>query len=108
MSKLVNSKLSYVLILTCCLVAIADFVTTWMALTFNPIATEQGIMAARAMDFGGFSALLAADILFVGLLACAAYWIYGRYRSNLATMLLLGPYICMGIFASVNNWNIAI
>lgn len=108
MNNLLNTRLSHLLIATCCLVAIADFVTTWMALTFNSTAVEKGFMAASAIEFGGFPVLLAADIVFVGLLACAAYWIYGRYRSNLATILLLGPYIGMGIFASVNNWSIAV
>ena len=65
MSNLLNTRLSYLLIATCCLVAIADFVTTWMALTFNPMSLEKGFMAARAIEFGGFPVLLAADIVFV-------------------------------------------
>ena len=108
MSKLLNTRLSHVLILTCFLVAAADFVTTWMALSFNPVSEEQGIMAARALNSGGFPVLLAADILLIGTLTCLAYWIYRRYGSNLAVALLLVPYIGAGIFASVNNWSIAV
>jgi len=105
MSKLINARLSYMVIAACCLVAVADFVTTWLALSYNPAAAEKGIMASRAIGFGGFPSLLA--ILIVGMLAGLAYWIYRRYESNLAVVILLGPYICAGIVASVNNGSIA-
>ena len=108
MSKLVNSKLSHILIVTCCLVAIADFITTWLALSYNPLAEEKGIIASEVIKFGGIPSLLVSDILLIGLLTYTAYVIYSRYRSNLAVTLLLGPYICAGIFSSVNNWSIGL
>ena len=107
MSRLLNGQLSRLLIVTCCLVALADFATTWLALTYNPLAEETGIIASRAIGAGGFPTLLAVDIAVVGLLTCLAWWVYRKYRSNLAVVLLLGPYICAGIAASVNNWGIA-
>ena len=107
MSRLLNGRLAQTLIAFCCLVAMADFATTWLALTYNPAAEEQGIIASRMFGLGGFPTLLATDILIIGLLTCLAWWVYRKYRSNLAVVLLLGPYICAGIFASVNNWSIA-
>jgi len=108
MIRLLNGRLSHALIAMCCLVATADIVTTWLALTSNPLAREQGIMASRAMGLGGFPILLAADILFVGVLTYVAWMVYRRYRSNLAVALLLLPYICVGVVASVNNGSIAL
>lgn len=105
MSKLVNSKFSHILIVTCCLVAIADFITTWLALSYNPAAEEIGILASRFINLGGFPVLLVFDIFIIGIFTFLAYVIYVRYRSNLAVALLLGPYICAGIFASINNWS---
>ena len=107
MSKRINARLSYMVIATCCLVAVADFITTWLALSYNPAAAEKGIMASRAIGFGGFPSLLLMDVLIVGMLTGLAYWIYRRYESNLAVVILLGPYICAGIVASVNNGSIA-
>ena len=108
MSKLVRSKLSYILIVTCFLVAVADFTTTWLALSYNPAAEEKGIVAAQVMKLGGIPSLLVTDILLIGLLTCLAYVLYRRYRSNLAVILLLGPYICAGMFSAVNNWSAAV
>jgi hypothetical protein len=108
MIRLLSGKLSHALIAMCCLVAMADFATTWLALTSNPLAAEQGFMASRAMGLGGFPTLLAADILFIGVLTCIAWVVYRRYRSNLAVALLLVPYICTGVIASVNNGGIAL
>ena len=105
MSKLLNGKLSYILIVTCYLVAFADFITTWMALSYNQAAEETGILASRVMKLGGFPVLLVFDIFLIGIFTSLAYVIYVRYRSNLAVALLLGPYICAGIVASINNWR---
>lgn len=107
-SNLVRSKLSYILIVTCCLVAVADFATTWLALSYNPMAEERGIIASRVVELGGIPGILVADILLIGLLTCLAYVLYRRYRSNLAVILLLGPYICAGMFSAVNNWSAAV
>lgn len=103
MIKLVHARLSYVLIAACCLVAAADFITTWYTLSYNQFAVEKGIIASQVLHLGGFPALLAADIIYVGILTCLAYAIYVRFKSNLAVILLLGPYICAGIYTSINN-----
>jgi hypothetical protein len=105
MSKLLNGRLPYILIVTCCLVAIADFITTYMALSYNPAAEETGILASRFINLGGFPVLLVFDIFIIGIFTFLAYVIYVKYRSNLAVTLLLGPYICAGTFASINNWS---
>ncbi len=105
MSKLLNGRLPYILIVTCYLVAIADFITTYMALSYNQFAEETGILASRVINLGGFPVLLVFDIFLIGIFTLLAYVIYVKYRSNLAVALLLGPYICAGIFASINNWS---
>ena len=96
------------MILTCYLVAVADFATTWLALSYNSLAEEQGVVASRVIKLGGIPGLLAVDILLIGMLTCLAYFVYSRYRSNLAVILLLVPYICAGILSSANNWSVAL
>jgi hypothetical protein len=105
MRRLLNGRLPYILIVICYLVAFADFITTYMALSYNQAAEETGILASRFIKLGGFPVLLVFDIFIIGIFTFLAYVIYTRYRSNLAVVLLLGPYICAGIFASINNWS---
>ena len=107
MSKSLRYGLSYTIMVFCCLVAVADFVTTWAAISYNPSAVETGIMASWAFDNGGFPLLIVMDTLVIGILVGLAYYVYKRYKSTLAVVLLLMPYICVGIVASTNNGIVA-
>jgi hypothetical protein len=108
MNGITGSKTTHFLIVASCLVAAADFLTTWWALSCNSLARETGIMASHVLKLGGFPVLLGADIMCVGMLVGLAYAVHVRYRTNLAALLLLGPYICVGIYSAVNNAVIAL
>jgi hypothetical protein len=108
MNTSITRRIPQLLIAACCLVAAADFLTTWWALSTNPFAEETGIIASQVLHLGGFPALLVADLIYVGILSALAYAVYSRYRSNLAPLLLLGPYICVGIYSSISNGMIAL
>ena len=91
-------------------VAISDFLSTYLVLTFKNNAYESGSVAQWALDKGGFFLLLGVDLMVAGVLSLAAIGIrsfYARIKvqgyGRAAFVFILIPYACFAAFAVANN-----
>jgi hypothetical protein len=99
------------LIFLICLLAVLDFVSTYAFLTFgNPQVIEGGLLAAWALQTGGFLKLFLLDLVFITILILLATHlreIYSKFGfqglGHTAFVFLLVPYFIVIMAVVYNN-----